>query len=210
VKPLPLDAKPAILDAQDLSRTGLTVTDTLSIEGYHIRVLYDAEAIAQRNRELAESIRLAAPAELVVIAILRGSFIFAADLVRALHGAGLSPSVEFMQLASYHSGMSSSGQVTVLKDIDNDVAGRDVLLIDDILESGRTLAFAKDLLIARGARRVMCAVLIEKPRKRAVQFDADFVGFSSPDMFLVGYGMDVAHKFRELPFVGIVEQAKSA
>jgi hypoxanthine phosphoribosyltransferase len=95
--------------------------------------------------------------------------------------------------------------VSVVKDIDNSVAGRDVLLIDDILESGRTLAFAKDLLVARGAKRVMTAVLIEKPMKRAVQFEADFVGFDAPDRFLVGYGMDVAHKLRQLPFVGVIE-----
>lgn len=171
-----------------------------------IRVLFDADAIAARIETLAAEIRAAKPEDLLVIAILRGSFIFAADLVRALHRAGLAPSVEFMQLASYHSGMSSSGQVTVVKDIDNNVTDRDVLLIDDILESGRTLAYAKDLLIARGAKRVMSAVLIEKPVQRAVQFEAEFVGFTAPDKFLVGYGMDVAHKFRQLPFVGIVEQ----
>ena len=170
-----------------------------------IRVLYDEAVIAQRIVALAEEIRQAEPRNLLVIAILRGSFIFAADLVRALHRVGMAPSIEFMQLASYHSGMASSGQVTIIKDIDNQVTERDVLLIDDILESGRTLAFAKDLLSARGARRVMAAVLIEKPVPRAVQFTADFVGFQAPDKFLVGYGMDVAHKFRELPFVGMVE-----
>ena len=172
---------------------------------YLVHVLFDEAAIAARVEEIAREIVAAQPRDLLVIAILRGSFIFAADLVRALHRAGLAPSVEFMQLASYHSGMASSGQVTVIKDIDNKVDDRDVLLIDDILESGRTLAFAKDLLSARGARRVMTAVLIEKPVKRAVQFTADFVGFEAPDKFLVGYGMDVAHKFRELPFVGMVE-----
>lgn len=175
-------------------------------DGHAIRVLFDADTIASRIEILAREIKASHPEDLLVIAILRGSFIFAADLVRALHRAGLAPSVEFMQLASYHSGMSSSGQVTVVKDIDNSVDGRDVLLIDDILESGRTLAFAKDLLIARGAKRVMSAVLIEKPVQRAVQFKAEFVGFTAPDKFLVGYGMDVAHKFRQLPFVGVVEQ----
>lgn len=175
-------------------------------DNHVIRVLFDADTIARRIEALAGEIKGSHPEDLLVIAILRGSFIFAADLVRALHRTGLAPSVEFMQLASYHSGMSSSGQVTVVKDIDNNVDGRDVLLIDDILESGRTLAFAKDLLIARGAKRVMSAVLIEKPIQRAVQFKAEFVGFTAPDKFLVGYGMDVAHKFRQLPFVGIVEQ----
>jgi hypoxanthine phosphoribosyltransferase len=177
----------------------------IGTDGHVIRVLFDAETIARRIETLATEIRNSAPENLLVIAILRGSFIFAADLVRALHHAGLSPSVEFMQLASYHSGMSSSGQVTIVKDIDNNVEGRDVLLIDDILESGRTLAFAKDLLSARGAKRVMTAVLIEKPVQRAVQFVADFVGFEAPDKFLVGFGMDVAHKLRELPYVGMVE-----
>ena len=100
----------------------------------------------------------------------------------------------------------SSCRVTITKAIECDLRGRDVLIIDDILESGRTLAFAKDLLSARGAKRVMTAVLVEKPGHRAVQFEADFVGFTSPDLFLVGYGMDVAHSYRELPFVGVVEK----
>lgn len=188
--------------------TASTKTDALMTAGpdnHVIRVLFDDQQIARRVHEIAREIKAANTEDLLVIAILRGSFIFAADLVRALHHAGMAPSVEFMQLASYHSGMSSSGQITVLKDVDNNVAGRDVLLIDDILESGRTLAFAKDLLVARGAKRVMAAVLIEKPVPRAVQFTADFVGFTAPDRFLVGYGMDVAHKFRELPYVGMIE-----
>lgn len=183
----------------------IAVTEYIETSDYRIQVLFDAETIARRNIELAAEIVARAPKDLLVIAVLRGSFIFAADLLRALHQAGLAPSVEFMQLASYHSAMSSSGQVTVIKDIDNAVADRDVLLIDDILESGRTLAAAKDLLAARGATRVMTAVLIEKPMKRVVQFDADFVGFHAPDKFLVGYGMDVAHKLRQLPFVGVIE-----
>ena len=171
----------------------------------HIRVLYDEHAIAERNTELAQQIADVRPERLLVIAVLRGSFIFAADLLRAMHRVGMAPQVEFMQLSSYREGTASSGRVTITKDIEGDVRGRDVLIIDDILESGRTLAFAKDLLAARGAKRVMTAVLVEKPGHRAVQFDADFVGFVSPDVFLVGYGMDVAHMYRELPFVGVVE-----
>lgn len=170
-----------------------------------IRVLYDEASIARRNTEIAAEIAAVADPGLIVVAILSGSFIFAADLLRALHRAGLSPEVEFMQLSSYRAGTVSSGQVTILKDVSGEVRDRDVLLIDDILESGRTLAFAKDLLAARGAKRVMTAVLVEKPGHRAINFNADFVGFVSPDLFLVGYGMDVAHKYRELPFVGVVE-----
>lgn len=171
-----------------------------------VKVLYDENAIATRNRELANEIATSAPEKLLVIAVLKGSFVFAADLIRALHASGQAPEVEFLHLSSYRDAMVSSGQVDILRDVESDVRGRDVLLVDDILESGRTLAFAKDLLAARGARRVLVCVLLEKPGKRAVQITADFVGFECPDYFVVGYGMDVAHAFRQLPFIGVVEQ----
>jgi len=172
-----------------------------------IRVLFDAEMIAARNEALAKEITAIAKADLLVVAVLKGSFIFAADLIRALHAAGLAPEVEFISLSSYRDGTVSSGTVTVLHDVESDVRGRDVLLIDDILESGRTLAYAKDLFAARGAKRVLTCVLLEKPGKRAVSLQADFVGFECPDLFVVGYGMDVAHAFRQLPFVGVVEKS---
>jgi len=171
-----------------------------------IRVLYDSARIAARNAELAREIAVTKPQSLLVIAVLKGSFMFAADLLRALHEAGLSPQVEFIHLSSYLEGMVSTGHVTILKDIESDPRGRDVLLVDDILESGRTLAFAKDLLSARGAARVMTCVLLEKPNKRAINLNPDFVGFECPDVFVVGYGMDVAHSYRQLPFVGVVEK----
>jgi hypoxanthine phosphoribosyltransferase len=171
----------------------------------NIRVLFGAEQIARRNEALAQEIKQTNPDRLLVIAVLKGSFIFAADLIRALHAVGLAPEVEFVSLSSYREGTVSSGTVTILHDVESDVRDRDVLLIDDILESGRTLTYAKDLFAARGAKRVMTCVLLEKPGKRAVSLVADFVGFVCPDLFVVGYGMDVAHKFRELPFVGVVE-----
>lgn len=171
----------------------------------NIRVLFDEEALAKRNAELATEIKAVDPRNLLVIAVLKGSFIFAGDLIRALHRAGVSPTVEFMHLSSYRDATISSGKVTIHRDVESEVKGRDVLLIDDILESGRTLAFAKDLLAARGAKRVLTCVLLEKPGKRAVNIEADFVGFITPDLFVVGYGMDVAHHLRELPFVGVVE-----
>lgn len=170
-----------------------------------IRILYDVETIDRRNRELAAEIAESGYHDLLVISILKGSFVFAADLIRALHASGLAPEVEFISLSSYGAGTESSGKVRVVKDIESDVAGRDVLLIDDILESGRTLSFARALMQERGAARVGVAVLLEKPGKRAVAFEADHVGFVCPDLFVVGYGMDAAHAFRELPFVGVVE-----
>lgn len=173
--------------------------------GHRVNVLFSAEAIGARNFELAGEIAALETERLLVIAVLKGSFVFAADLIRALHAAGLSPEVEFLSLSSYREGTTSSGSVRIVHDIDSEVTGRDVLLVDDILESGRTLAFAKDLMAARGAKRVMTCVLLEKPNKRAVRVDADLVGFRCPDLFVVGYGMDVAHAYRELPFVGVVE-----
>jgi hypoxanthine phosphoribosyltransferase len=170
-----------------------------------VRVLIDSGAIAARNRELAEAIAEHKPDRLLVLAILKGSFVFAADLIRALHHAGLEPEVEFISLSSYGEETASTGLVRILRDVEGDVAGRDVLLVDDILESGRTLAYAKSLMLERGARRVLTCVLLEKPGKRAVSIDADFTGFACPDVFVVGYGMDVAHAYRQLPFVGVVE-----
>jgi hypoxanthine phosphoribosyltransferase len=178
----------------------------LVIDGHRIAVLFSEAEIAKRIEVLANEIAEKKPKNLLVVPVLKGSFIFAADLIRAMHRASLSPEVDFMILASYRSATKSSGQVEVLRDIESDVKGRDVLLIDDILESGRTLAFAKDLLAARGAARCMTAVLLDKPGHLAAQIAADFRGFVCPDKFVVGYGMDMAHQFRELPFVGHVLQ----
>jgi len=181
----------------------------MSTASKRVRVLFDEAAIAKRNEELAAAIVAAKPENLLVVAVLKGSFMFAADLIRALHRAGLTPQVEFIHLSSYRAATVSSGQVAILRDVESDVQGRDLLLIDDILESGRTLVFAKDLLMARGARRVLTAVLLEKPGKRAVTIKADFVGFTCPDLFVVGYGMDIAHSYRQLPFVGVVEYGEA-
>lgn len=170
-----------------------------------IRVLYSADDIADRNEQLAQEIARAELIDPLVVAVLKGSFVFASDLLRAMHAAGLELEVEFITLSSYRKGTVSTGQVAVTRDVESELDGRDVLLIDDILESGRTLAFARDLLIARGARRVLTVCLLEKPGKRAVNIDADFVGFTCPDVFVVGYGMDMAHSFRELPFIGYVD-----
>lgn len=174
------------------------------IDGHRIGVLYSAAEIAARVAEIAAEVATRKPEKLVVVPVLKGSFMFAADLLRAFYTAQLSPEVDFMILSSYRKQTVSSGRVDVLRDIETDVSGRDVLLVDDILESGRTLAFAKDLLAARGAKRVMTAVLLDKPGHRAADISADFHGFICPDKFVVGYGMDMAHQFRELPFVGHV------
>ena len=167
-----------------------------------VEVIIAPEQIAARIDEIAKDIAAARLSSLVVVAILKGSFVFAADLIRALHRAGISPEVDFMTLSSYRKGTISSGDVTIIRDMETDVTGRNVLIVDDILESGRTLAFAKDLIAARGARSVATCVLLEKPGMRAVKVEADFKAFDCPRVFVVGYGMDVANRYRELPFVG--------
>ena len=169
-----------------------------------IEVVFSADAIAERIDGMAQSIAEVGFDDLLVVAILKGSFVFAADLLRALHRAGLSPQVDLLSLSSYRTGTTSSGRVEIVRDIEIDVAGRNVLIVDDILESGRTLAYAKDLVVARGAARVLTCVLLDKPVERAADIVADFSAFECPKVFVVGYGMDLAHRLRELPFVGRV------
>ncbi|MTI18430.1 hypoxanthine phosphoribosyltransferase [Rhodobacteraceae bacterium RKSG542] len=175
-----------------------------------IRVLFDEEIIATRVNAIAEEIAKDEPKDLLVVAVLKGSFMFAADLARALHTAGMAPEMEFLHLSSYGRETVSSGTVTVLRDIESDVTDRDVVLVDDILESGRTLRFAADMIAKRGARSVRVAALLDKPEHRKADITADYVGFECPDKFVVGYGMDMAHAFRQLPFIGYVPQEGDA
>ncbi|MGI9399628.1 MAG: hypoxanthine phosphoribosyltransferase [Rhizobiaceae bacterium] len=168
-----------------------------------IEVLFSAEELALRNRELAEQIALGDLKNILVLSILKGSFVFAADLIRALHAAGLAPEVEFISVSSYGAG-TEPGKLKLLRDVESEVRGRDILLIDDILESGNTLKFTQDLMLERGARKVAIVALLNKGMKRKAQVHADYVGFECPDKFVVGYGMDAGHAFRELPFVGVV------
>jgi hypoxanthine phosphoribosyltransferase len=172
--------------------------------GLAIMPLYSAEAIAQRIDALAQALAEAKLTDLLIVAVLKGSFVFAADLVRALYQAGLEPEIDFIYLASYGAGTQSQGEVEVLRDVTSDIGGRDVVLIDDILDSGRTLAFAKERLLARGAKRVLTCVLIDKQVPRAVEIAPDLVGFVCPPVFVVGYGMDLGHRYRELPFIGTI------
>ena len=167
-----------------------------------VAVVYSAEEIAHRLEELAGEIATRRINNLLVVPVLKGSFVFAADLIRALNRAGIAPEVDFLTLSSYKKSRTSSGQVAILRDLDLDVEARNVLIVDDVLDSGRTLAFAKDLISARGAKSILTCVLLDKRVARAVNIEADFRAFECPDTFVVGYGMDVAHRFRELPYVG--------
>lgn len=175
----------------------------VTVRGKNIEELFTAKDIAVKNAALAQEIAAKKHHNLLVIAILKGSFVFAADLIRAMHEAGVEPEVEFITLSSYGAG-TEGGEVKILRDVDSPVEGRDILLIDDILESGNTLKFAQDLMLSRGAKGVEIAVLLDKQSRRKAPVSADYTGFDCPDEFVVGYGMDVGHAFRELPFVGKV------
>jgi hypoxanthine phosphoribosyltransferase len=169
-----------------------------------IEILFASGDIAKRNVELAEEIAADLGPDILVIAVLKGSFVFAADLIRALHHAGVQPQIDFMALSSYGDKSISSGTVVITRDIVDTVKGRKVLLIDDILESGRTMDFATRELLERGAETVKTCLMLDKKGKRINDFEADFVGFDCPDLFVIGYGLDYAHYYRELPYIGYI------
>ena len=176
-----------------------------------IAPLFSEEEIAARITEMAAQIAAIPHKKLLIVVVLRGSFIFSADLVRALHRAGLEPEVEFIQIESYRTG-TRGGEVRVLRDIGADlVAGRNVIIVDDILESGNTLVHAVRNIEQKQARSVDIAVLLDKSTHRPpAGITARYVGFECPDKFVVGYGMDLAHRWRELPFIGHIIQGNSS
>ncbi len=144
----------------------------------------------------------------VVVVILKGSFVFAADLIRELGQFEQNPEIDFISVSSYGSGTTSSGSLNLIRDLSQDVEGRTVLIVDDILDSGRTLAFVRNELETRGALRVLTCALLDKPSRRVVEINADFAGFEVDDVFVFGYGMDLDQRFRELPFIGTMASAR--
>lgn len=176
-----------------------------------IKPLLSAQEIAARVTSLAQEIAASPPNQpLLMVALLRGSFIFAADLARALHQSGLELEFDFMGLSSYGDDTETSGEVIVTSDTTVDIAGRHVLLVDDILESGLSLTCAQGIMYERNAASVRSAVLLEKPGKRRVTIDPNFVGFQIEDQFVIGYGLDYAGKYRELPYIGVLEESSLA
>jgi hypoxanthine phosphoribosyltransferase len=173
--------------------------------GKAIKPLFSADEIAGQVSALARQIAASAPSRLLVVIVLKGGFVFGADLVRALALEDVRLEIEFISLSSYGSGLKTSGEVRVARDIEVQVSGRDVLIVDDVLDSGLTLKFARDLMLSRGAKRAAIAVMVNKPEGRRTQIEADYVGFTCPNYFVVGYGMDAAHAWRELPFIGVVD-----
>ncbi len=166
------------------------------------RVLYTKEQIAARVQEIGARIGEDYEGKnLMLIAALKGAFLFAADLSRAI---SLPLTVDFVSLSSYGNG-TESGVLHVRKALDQSPEGLDVLVVEDIVDSGRTLAYMKDRLLAQRANSVAICTLFDKPSGRKVPLVPEYAGFTVPDAFLVGYGMDYAEKYRNLPYVGILK-----
>src|SRR6478672_11695001 len=168
-------------------------------------VLISEADIHARIRSLAGEIeRDYAPGEGVhLVAILKGGFMFMADLVRAMSER---VTMDFMAVSSYGKGTTSSGQVRVLKDLDSNVEGRHVILVEDIVDTGLTLHYLQDLLKARAPKTLKTACLLSKPSRRKVEVAVDYIGFTIEDHFVVGYGLDYAEKYRNLPYIAVLRQ----
>ncbi|MBN1084754.1 hypoxanthine phosphoribosyltransferase [Erwinia aphidicola] len=139
--------------------------------------------------------------EMVLVGLLRGSFMFMADLCRAID---VPHEVDFMTASSYGNGTSSTRDVKILKDLDEDIRGKDVLIVEDIIDSGNTLSKVRELFNLRGPKSVAICTLLDKPSRREVDVPVEYVGFAIPDEFVVGYGIDYAQRYRHLPYVGKV------
>ncbi|SMX48334.1 hypoxanthine phosphoribosyltransferase [Maliponia aquimaris] len=170
---------------------------------YVVDEMISAKAIAARIESLAREIgqEFAGTDKLVVVGLLRGSFVFIADLVRELE---LPVEVDFLEASSYGDGMESSREVRILKDLRSGIEGRDVLVVEDIIDTGFTMRHVVHLLKARNPRKLKVIALLDKPSRREVGIKADWTGFEIPDEFVVGYGIDFAQRNRNLPYIGKV------
>lgn len=166
-------------------------------------VLITEEQIRQKVAELGGRIsRDYAGKNLLLVSILKGSVLFMADLMRQIT---IPLRIDFMSVSSYGSGVKTSGVVKIIKDLDIPLEGFDVLIVEDILDSGLTLSYLTEILRSRGPRSIKICTLLDKPDRRKAQVSPDYVGFVIPDEFVVGYGLDYAEKYRNLPFVGILK-----
>lgn len=161
--------------------------------------LFAAGDISKRIETLADDIARAMGQEFVLLCVLNGAFIFTADLARSLAARGCRPRIEFASFKSYGSSTESSGRVQLIGEFPGNLAGERVLLVDDILDTGRTLLTARMMVEDAGAEKVATCVLLDKPARRAAPVEADHVGFAIDDVFVVGYGIDYAEEFRYLP-----------
>lgn len=171
---------------------------------HHLETLINRDEIQSRIRELAQEINQHyknSPNELVVVGLLRGSFMFMADLVRLIE---MPIAVDFLTASSYGSGTESSRDVKILKDLDGDVQDKDVLIVEDIIDTGFTLSKVREIMKVKGAKSVAICTLLDKPSRREVEVPVEWIGFSIPDEFVVGYGIDYAQHYRNLDYIAKV------
>ena len=166
-----------------------------------IDVLLTEEQIQARVKAMAAEIRRDFPDGLHLIAVLKGAFVFLSDLVRQMDG---DVSLDFMAVSSYAKGTTTSGEVRLLKDLDTTLDGRHVVIVEDIVDTGLTLTYLQDILRARGPKTLRTACLLSKPSRRQVDVKVEYIGFEIEDRFVVGYGLDYAEQYRNLPYIGVV------
>lgn len=166
-------------------------------------VLFSEEQLDRRVREIAAQIEKDYEGkEIMLISVLRGSFVFMADLCRRID---LPCTLDFMSVSSYGKGTSSSGQVQITKDLSSDISGKHIIVVEDILDSGNTLSYLLKLLEQRNPASIRLCTLLDKPERRVKHVDVHYSGFTIPDAFVVGYGLDYAEQYRNLPYIGILK-----
>jgi len=164
-------------------------------------ILLSHQQIQKRVAELAQELRRDFPDDLHVIAVLKGAFVFLADLIRQIPG---QVSLDFMAVSSYAKGTTSSGEVRLLKDLDTTLDGRNVIIVEDIVDTGLTLTYLQDILRMRNPKTLRTACLLSKPSRRQVDVKVEYIGFTIEDRFVVGYGLDYAEQYRNLPHIAVV------
>ena len=168
-----------------------------------LKVLLSEEEIKARVQEMGDELYDAfQDKNPMFVGVLNGCFIFMADLVRA---AQLKSELEFIGVSSYKNSTKSSGVVQITRDLQRDISGRNIIIVEDILDSGNTLAFLKNYLMTKGAASITIATLLDKPARREKPIKADYVGFVVPDVFVVGYGLDYAQQYRNMPYIGVLK-----
>ncbi|MBQ7972277.1 MAG: hypoxanthine phosphoribosyltransferase [Lachnospiraceae bacterium] len=168
-----------------------------------IKVLFSEETVDEKIRELGEKISKDYEGkELHLICVLRGGSFFMCELSKRIT---VPVTIDFMSVSSYGQGTTSSGNIKIVKDLDDTITGKHVLVVEDIIDSGRTLSHLLELLESRRPESLALCTLLDKPDRRVVEVDVDYTGFEIPDLFVVGYGLDYAQKYRNLPYIGVVE-----
>ncbi len=169
----------------------------------NLDILIPTDKLQERIRQIgAEITRDYAGRRPELICVLKGAMVFLSDLMRAID---LNLTIDYIAVSSYGKGVTSTGEVKIIKDLDEPLQGRDIILVEDILDTGLTLSYLVSSFRARGATSVKIATLLNKPERRKVEVHADYVGFDIPDKFVVGYGLDYAERYRNLPFIGVVK-----